>query len=69
MIGLLHAYRNSAHELAVKAVVQRTAPDLPVFCSSETWPIIREYERTITAVIGGYVQPAWRTTCRRCRRR
>jgi N-methylhydantoinase A len=57
VIGLLHAYRNSAHELAVKAVVQRMAPDLPVFCSSETWPIIREYERTITAVIGGYVQP------------
>ena len=28
-----------------------------MFCSSETWPIIREYERTITAVIGAYVQP------------
>jgi N-methylhydantoinase A len=28
-----------------------------VFCSNETWPIIREYERTITSVIGGYVQP------------
>ena len=57
VIGLLHAYRNGAHELAAKAVVERVAPGLPVFCSSETWPIIREYERTITAVIGGYVQP------------
>ncbi len=30
---------------------------MPVFCSSEVWPIIREYERTATATIHGYVQP------------
>lgn len=57
VISLLHSYANSRHELQVKAIVERLAPGLPVFCSSETWPIIREYERTITAVIGGYVQP------------
>jgi len=57
VIALLHSYANPRHELAVKALVERLAPGLPVFCSSETWPIIREYERTITAVIGGYVQP------------
>jgi N-methylhydantoinase A len=57
VISFLHAYRNDAHEQQAKAAVQRVAPDLPVFCSSETWPIIREYERTITSVIGGYVQP------------
>ncbi|WP_233253351.1 hydantoinase/oxoprolinase family protein [Paracoccus binzhouensis] len=33
------------------------APNLAVVASAETWPIIREYERTITAVISGYVQP------------
>ena len=57
VIAFLHAYRNPAHELACKRIVERLAPGLPVFCSSETWPIIREYERTITTVIGGYVQP------------
>ena len=57
VVSLLHSYRNSAHELRVKEIVESIAPGLPVFCSSETWPIIREYERTITAVIGGYVQP------------
>ncbi|MEO8135460.1 MAG: hydantoinase/oxoprolinase family protein [Betaproteobacteria bacterium] len=57
VIAFLHSYCNPVHELQAKAVVQRVARDLPVFCSSETWPIIREYERTITAVIGGYVQP------------
>jgi N-methylhydantoinase A len=57
VISFLHAYRNPAHELAAKAIVERLAPEIPVFCSSETWPIIREYERTITAAIGAYVQP------------
>jgi N-methylhydantoinase A len=57
VIALLHSYRNQAHEQAAKAAVQRVVPGLPVFCSSETWPIIREYERTITAAIGAYVQP------------
>jgi N-methylhydantoinase A len=57
VISLLHSYRNPAHELAAREMVGRFAPDIPVFLSSETWPIIREYERTITAVIGAYVQP------------
>lgn len=57
VVSLLHSYRNPRHELRVKAIVEAEAPGLPVFCSSETWPIIREYERTITTVIGAYVQP------------
>ncbi|MFT4185401.1 MAG: hydantoinase/oxoprolinase family protein [Rhizobium sp.] len=57
VIAFLNAYRNPANELAVKAAIERLAPDLPVFSSAQTWPIIREYERTITAVISGYVQP------------
>jgi N-methylhydantoinase A len=57
VVSFLHSYRNDAHEQQAKATIARIAPGLPVFCSSETWPIIREYERTITAVIGGYVQP------------
>lgn len=57
VIAFLHSYRNAAHERQAKAVVERIAPGLPVFCSSEVWPIMREYERTITAVVSGYVQP------------
>jgi N-methylhydantoinase A len=57
VVSLLHAYRYPRHELRVREVIEATVPDLPVVLSSETWPIIREYERTITAVIGGYVQP------------
>jgi N-methylhydantoinase A len=57
VIAFLHAYRDGSHEQAARAIIAELAPELPVFCSSETWPIIREYERTITAALGGYVQP------------
>ena len=56
VVALINAYRNPAHEQAVKAMVQRLAPGLPVYCSSEVWSVIREYERTTTALIHGYVQ-------------
>jgi len=57
VIALLHAYRNPEHEQRVKAILRASEPDLFVACSSEVWPIIREYERTVTAVVSGYVQP------------
>lgn len=57
VISLLHSYRNPAHEQQVKAVLQSELPGVFISCSHEVWPIIREYERTLTAVIGGYVQP------------
>ncbi|RKT13643.1 N-methylhydantoinase A [Paraburkholderia sp. RAU2J] len=57
VVSLLHSYRNPAHEHEVKAIFERALPGFFVSCSSDVWPIIREYERTSTAVIGGYVQP------------
>ena len=57
VVSLINAYRNPAHEHEVAEIVKRVAPGLPVFCSTDVWSIIREYERTITAVIHGYVQP------------
>ena len=57
VISLLNAYRNPAHEAEVAAIAARVAPHLFVFRSSEVWPVIREYERTTTALINGYVHP------------
>ncbi|MFN6999150.1 MAG: hydantoinase/oxoprolinase family protein [Elioraea tepidiphila] len=57
VLALLHAYRNPAHEHAAKAVIARRRPDLPVYCSADVWPIIREYERTVTATVHGHAQP------------
>ncbi len=57
VIAFLHSCRNPANEAAVAAMVAEIAPDLSVVTSAGTWPVIREFERTITAVISGYVQP------------
>ncbi|CAM5519016.1 hydantoinase/oxoprolinase family protein [Frigidibacter albus] len=57
VLAFLHAYRNPAHEQAVAAIIAEIAPGLPVVTSAGTWPVIREYERSITAVVSAYVQP------------
>jgi N-methylhydantoinase A len=57
IVAFLHAYRNPAHEARAKEVLQALAPELFVFTSSEVWPVIREYERTSTTIINGYVHP------------
>ncbi|TPK99076.1 hydantoinase/oxoprolinase family protein [Mesorhizobium sp. B2-4-14] len=57
IISFLHAWRNAAQEAAVKAAITRLAPDLFVFTSAEVWPVIREYERSSTAILNGYVHP------------
>ncbi len=57
VISLLNAYRNPAHEERAAEIVREAAPDLFVFRSSEVWPVVREYERTTTALINGYVHP------------
>jgi N-methylhydantoinase A len=57
IVSLLNSYRNPDHEEKVAAIIRRLAPDLFVFRSSEVWPVIREYERTTTALINGYVHP------------
>ncbi|MDB6454310.1 hydantoinase/oxoprolinase family protein [Falsirhodobacter sp. 20TX0035] len=57
IVALLHSWRDGRQEAAVKAQVETLAPDLFVFTSSEVWPVIREYERTSTAILNGYVHP------------
>jgi len=56
-ISLLHAYRNPVHEEALARLVAEMAPGLPVSCSSEVVPEIREYERTSTTAANVYVMP------------
>lgn len=57
VICFLHSFRNDAHERRARAVVEREAPDLFVCCSSEIWPRMREYERSIVSIINAYVTP------------
>jgi N-methylhydantoinase A len=57
IISFINAYRNTAHEQAAAALVREAAPELFVFTATEIWPVIREYERTTTAILNGYVHP------------
>jgi N-methylhydantoinase A len=57
VVALINSYRNPAHEQRIRAIAGAIAPDLPVTCSSDVWPVVREYERTVTAVLNAYVQP------------
>ena len=56
-ICLLHAYRNPVHERALKDICAELLPGVPVSCSSEVVPEIREYERTSTTCANVYVMP------------
>lgn len=56
-ISLLHAYANPSHEQILKAEVQRLWPEVSVVASHQITREWREYERTNTAVLCGYVQP------------
>ncbi|MGE0852200.1 MAG: hydantoinase/oxoprolinase family protein [Hyphomicrobiaceae bacterium] len=54
-VCLINSFDNPAHELAIKEIVRRKAPGLPVCISYEVLPEIKEYERTSTTVINAYV--------------
>lgn len=56
-ICLLHAYRQPAHEIAVRQHLLARLPGVAVSISSEVMPELGEYERTSTTVCNAYVQP------------
>jgi len=56
-VCLINSFVNPAHELAIKNIVARKAPRLPLSVSCEVLPEIKEYERTSTTTIDAYVKP------------
>jgi N-methylhydantoinase A len=57
-VCLLWSFQNPNHEARVRALARRAFPDLFVTCSAEVFPVIREYERLMTAVLNAYT---WRS--------
>jgi N-methylhydantoinase A len=57
VVSYLNAYRNPVHERRTLEIIRETAPQMFAFAASDIWPVIREFERTITAVLNGYVHP------------
>ena len=56
-VCLINSYENPAHEIQIKEIVNKTAPDLSLSTSYEVLPQIREYERTCTTATNAYVKP------------
>lgn len=54
-VTFLHSYRNPEHEQAAKRAIREAYPGLYVCVSSEIWPQIREYERTLVSAVNAYV--------------
>jgi len=57
-ISFLHAYANPAHEIAALDELRRLWPDVAAVAAHQIAREWREYERTNTAVLSAYVQPA-----------
>ena len=53
-VCLLWSFRNPAHEMRVREIIQRIAPGKDVSISCEIAPVPGEYERTSTTVINAY---------------
>jgi len=56
-VCLINSFENPVHELMIKEVVRKEAPELALSISYEVLPQIREYERTSTTVTNAYVKP------------
>jgi len=57
VISLLFTFLNPSHEKKVAHISRDTLPHIPVSLSSEICPEFREYERTCTTVMNGYLGP------------
>src|SRR3954469_18494863 len=53
-VSLLYSYRNPAHEQRIKEIAGEVAPDIPIFLSSELYPVRRALPRLNSALIEAY---------------
>ena len=66
-VCLKNSYVNPAHEMMLKGILARLAPDLPACVSYDVLPEIKEYERTSTTVVNAYILPIVRRYLRTLR--
>jgi N-methylhydantoinase A len=56
-VSLINSFADPAHERRIRELAAEELPGVPVSLSSDVLPELREYERTVTTVANGYVQP------------
>ncbi|MEH7249751.1 hydantoinase/oxoprolinase family protein [Neobacillus niacini] len=57
-VSLLWSFANPVHEQLIKKIVKEEAPGIFLSISSETAPVLGEYERTATTAINAYLGPS-----------
>jgi acetone carboxylase beta subunit len=67
VVSLLYSYRNSEHEDAIKRIADEIAPGLPVFLSSELYPLRRDFPRLNSTLVEAYAAEPSREQLRRVR--
>ncbi len=60
VVSLLFSFLNTSHEKRVAEISREVLKDIPISLSSEICPEFREYERTCTTVMNGYLGPVIR---------
>jgi N-methylhydantoinase A len=56
-VCFLNSFKNPAHEQQAASIIRSKHPAVRVSLSSEVWPEIREYERSLVTVINAFVTP------------
>jgi N-methylhydantoinase A/acetone carboxylase beta subunit len=67
VVNLLYSYRNSQHEDRIREIAAEVAPDLPVFLSSELYPMRRDFPRLNSTLVEAYAAEPSREQLRRVR--
>ena len=57
VVGLIHSYRNPAHEQQIRIIIERAGLRLRLELSSEIWPQAREYERSVLTALNASIRP------------
>ena len=57
VIAFLNSYIDPTHELKAKTLIEERWPHLFTVASADVLPLLREFERTSTAVVNAYVGP------------
>src|SRR5947209_18031250 len=67
VVNLLYSYRNSEHEDKIREIAGELAPDIPVFLSSELYPMRRDFPRLNSTLIEAYAAEPSREQLQRVR--
>ena len=67
VVNLLYSYRNSQHEDRIREIAGELAPELPVFLSSDLYPMRRDFPRLNSTLVEAYAAAPSREQLRKVR--